>query len=264
MDPIHQQEQEHLSHVYQKLVEIREDLDTTLNTTQKDAARDLRQMSEEIRPDFGGADETIETLAAIETLNSVIDTYNQYHDFTVEKLGRVEILLRQPYFAKVTLKMRPGRPSRDVYIGAAGITDKDRTPLIVDWRSPVAETYYNQEMGTTSYQVDGKKRTVELELRRQFDITRDKLNLYFDTTVAIEDSLLLAALKRQHTEKLQAITATIQREQNVVVRHEDVPVLLVNGIAGSGKNVRFAAAYCVPSLPAAHHTYRRSGVPVHS
>ena len=105
--------------------------------------------------------------------------------------------------------MRPGRPSRDVYIGAAGITDKDRTPLIVDWRSPVAETYYNQEMGTTSYQVDGKKRTVELELRRQFDITRDKLNLYFDTTVAIEDSLLLAALKRQHTEKLQAITATI-------------------------------------------------------
>ena len=99
MDPIHQQEQEHLSHVYQKLVEIRGDLDTTLNTTQKDAARDLRQMSEEIRPDFGGADETIETLAAIETLNSVIDTYNQYHDFTVEKLGRVEILLRQPYFA---------------------------------------------------------------------------------------------------------------------------------------------------------------------
>ncbi len=101
-----------------------------------------------------------------EFLNSVIDTYNQYHDFTVEKLGRVEMLLRQPYFAKVRLKMRPGRPSRDVYIGAAGITDEDRNPLIVDWRSPVAETYYNQEMGQTSYEVDGKKRTVELELRQ--------------------------------------------------------------------------------------------------
>ena len=59
--------------------------------------------------------------------------------------------------------------------------------------------------------------------------------MYFDTTVAIEDSLLLNALRRQHTEKLQAITATIQREQNEVVRHADVPVLLVNGIAGSGK-----------------------------
>lgn len=235
MDEIHAQEQAHLSEIYAMLVKIRTDLETTLNTTQKDAARDLRQMSEEIRPDFGGADETIETLAAIETLNSVIDTYNQYHDFTVEKLGRVEMLLRQPYFAKVRLKMRPGRPSRDVYIGAAGITDEDRNPLIVDWRSPVAETYYNQEMGQTSYEVDGKKRTVELELRRQFDIVRDTLNMYFDTTVAIEDSLLLSALRRHHTEKLQAITATIQREQNTVVRHADVPVLLVNGIAGSGK-----------------------------
>ena len=59
--------------------------------------------------------------------------------------------------------------------------------------------------------------------------------MYFDTTIAIQDSLLLSALKKHHTEKLQAITATIQREQNEVVRHEDVPVLLVNGIAGSGK-----------------------------
>ena len=71
MDPIHQQEQEHLSHVYQKLVEIREDLDTTLNTTQKDAARDLRQMSEEIRPDFGGADER-STALLIRTTNTTI------------------------------------------------------------------------------------------------------------------------------------------------------------------------------------------------
>ena len=192
-------------------------------------------MADEVRIDFGGADETIETLAAIETLNSVIDTYNQYHDFSVEKLGRVSLLLRQPYFAKVRLKMRPGRPARDVYIGAAGVTDEHKAPLIVDWRAPIAETYYNQENGETSYEVDGRRRTVILELRRQFDITRDRLNMYFDTTVAIEDSLLLNALRRQHTEKLQAITATIQREQNEVVRHADVPVLLVNGIAGSGK-----------------------------
>ena len=145
------------------------------------------------------------------------------------------LLLMQPYFAKVTLEMRPGRPPRDVYIGAAGMTDERSRPLVVDWRSPVAETYYNQEMGPTSYQVDGKTRTVNLKLRRQFDIVRDQLNMYFDTTIAIQDSLLLSALKKHHSEKLQAITATIQREQNEVVRHADVPVLLVNGIAGSGK-----------------------------
>ncbi|WP_322152178.1 HelD family protein [Paratractidigestivibacter sp.] len=234
-DPIFQQEQEHLSKLYAKLLQMRDAIGEDLETNHKGARQDLIDMSEEVRLDFGGADETIETLASIETLNSVIDAYNQYHDFNVDKLRRVVLLLMQPYFAKVRLQMRPGRPARDVYIGAAGMTDEHSIPLVVDWRSPVAETYYNQQMGETSYNVDGKKRTVNLELRRQFDIVRDKLNMYFDTTVAIEDSLLLGALKKHHSEKLQAITATIQREQNTIVRHEDVPTLLVNGIAGSGK-----------------------------
>lgn len=234
-DPVFAQEQAHLTELYAKLLQIRDDITAELGAKEAGARQDLIDMSEEVRLDFGGADETIETLAAIEGLNAVIDAYNQHHDFNVDKLRRVMLLLLQPYFAKVTLEMRPGRPPRDVYIGAAGMTDERSRPLVVDWRSPVAETYYNQEMGPTSYQVDGKTRTVNLTLRRQFDIVRDKLNMYFDTTVAIQDSLLLGALKKRHTEKLQAITATIQREQNEVVRHEDVPVLLVNGIAGSGK-----------------------------
>lgn len=234
-DPVFQQEQSHLTELYDKLLKMRDEISEDLESNHAGAKQDLIEMSEEVRLDFGGADETIETLAAIETLNSVIDAYNQYHDFNVDKLRRVMLLLMQPYFAKVTLEMRPGRPPRDVYIGAAGMTDERSRPLVVDWRSPVAETYYNQEMGPTSYVVDGRTRTVNLTLRRQFDIVRDQLNMYFDTTVAIQDSLLLSALKKHHSEKLQNITATIQREQNEVVRHDDVPVLLVNGIAGSGK-----------------------------
>ena len=236
-DPILAEEQAHLSQIYAKLLAIRDELTESLEHGHADAAQDLRDLSDEIRPDTSGIayDEVMETLAAIETLNAVIDAYNQYHDFSVDKLRRTLLLLRQPYFAKVRLRMSPDRPARDVYIGAAGMTDEHSRPLIVDWRNPVAETYYNQENGTTRYTVNGRVRTVELELRRQFDITRDKLNMYFDTTVAIEDSLLLGALKRHHSEKLKDITATIQREQNQVVRHADVPALLVNGIAGSGK-----------------------------
>ncbi|MGI6756038.1 MAG: HelD family protein [Atopobiaceae bacterium] len=234
-DQIFDEEQAHLHDIYQQIVEIRDELEENLKTKHAQAAQDLRDMSEEVKVNFSSWDETMETLAAIETLNSVIDVYNQVHDFDVERLRRTLVLLNQPYFAKVRLKMRPNRPARDIYIGTVGLTDKDSNPLIVDWRSPVAETYYNQETGPTSYLVDGKPRHVELELRRQFDIVANKLNSYFDTTVAIQDSLLLSTLKKQHTEKLKAITATIQREQNEVVRHKDVGALLVNGIAGSGK-----------------------------
>lgn len=234
-DPVFHEEQEHLLRTHERLQGIHDDVQRELETTHKYAAQDLRDMSEEVRLNFNSDDETMETLAAIETLNSVIDTYNQHHDFTLDRLRRSLLLLQQPYFAKVRLQMRPGRPARDVYIGTVGITDERQVPLVVDWRSPVAQTYYNQEVGPTSYEVDGRTRTVNLELRRQFDIVRDRLRSYFDTSVAIQDALLLGALRRHHSEKLQAITATIQREQNQVVRHDDVPVLLVDGIAGSGK-----------------------------
>lgn len=237
MDKTFEEEQRHLSEVYATILQLRDELTEELEVHQQQAAEDLERMSDELRPDTFGvdADEIMETLAAIETLNSVIDSYNQQRDYAKERMQRVLALLRQPYFAKVRLKFRPNLPAQDVYIGAVGLTDNNRMPLVVDWRSPIAETYYNQEMGRTTYKVDGRTKNVDLELRRQFDIVRDELRMYFDTTVAIEDSLLLGALKRHHTEKLQAITATIQREQNEVVRHEDVPVLLVNGIAGSGK-----------------------------
>ena len=239
-DPIFQQEQAHLTELYAKLTQIRDDISAELERTHATSVRDLLEMSEEVNVDVldlddPNYDDLAEAAASIEALNSIIDAYNQFHDVNTDKLRRVMLLLLQPYFAKVTLEMRPGRPPRDVYIGAAGMTDERSRPLVVDWRSPVAETYYNQQMGPTSFEVDGRTRNVNLTLRRQFDIVRDRLNMYFDTTVAIQDSLLLGALKKHHTEKLQAITATIQREQNEVVRHEDVPALLVNGIAGSGK-----------------------------
>ena len=76
-DPIFQEEQEHLLEVYAQLVAIRDELTYTLEVSHRQAAQDLRDMSEEVTRDFGGVDETMETLAAIETLNSVIDAYNQ-------------------------------------------------------------------------------------------------------------------------------------------------------------------------------------------
>lgn len=234
-DPIFVEEQGHLDATFAKLTQIRDDLTEALNVRHKNAAQDLKDMSEEVTRDFSGADETMETLAAIETLNAVIDSYNQAHDIDAERLSKVLLLLHQPYFAKVRLTYPKTHKTKDVYIGTVGITDNHYKPLVIDWRAPIAQTYYNQQMGPCSYEVDGRTIQVDLKLRRQFDITENRLNNYFDTSVAIQDSLLLQALRHNHSTKLQAITATIQREQNQVVRHEDVPVLLVNGIAGSGK-----------------------------
>lgn len=234
-DPTFVTEQNHLTHMYQLLSTEYDELEQQMKRAHTQATEDLANMASEVRQNFGSDDEAMETYAAIETLNAVIDAYNQKHDFDADRLKRLAILLLQPYFAKVVLQMRPHAPAREVYIGSVGITDKNNIPLIVDWRSPVAQTYYNQEMGKTSYEVNGKRREVELKLRRQYDIVRDRLKAYFDSEIAIEDALLLRALSEHHSEKLKAITATIQREQNEIIRMEDTQATLIEGIAGSGK-----------------------------
>ena len=234
VDPIFEEEQQHLSWAYGKLAEIEHNVRAEIERTLADALADKEDMFDEMTRDFA-RDIQLETLAELEAMNRIIESYNLTADINEEKLRRAQMLMRRPYFAKVRLQFPHADEPKDIYIGAAGMTDEKRRHFIVDWRSPVAEVYYNQANGATSYEANGRTIEVDLQLRRQFDIERDRLNSYFDTTVAIEDPLLLASLAKRRTAQLQAITTTIQKEQNRVIRHADVPALLVHGIAGSGK-----------------------------
>ena len=228
-------EQDHLAHVWHELSRMQELLAEKLAALAADAAADKDSMAEELTYNGTSFDEMLETYAAYAAANKVIEGYNMAADTTSRKLSDVTLLLRQPYFAKVRVRYPERDEVRDLYIGAAGATDDAFKRLVVDWRSPVAEVYYNQANGRTSYEANGRTIEVDLELRRQFDISQDELKAYFDTTVAIEDPLLLQSLSETRTDKMKAITTTIQREQNAVIRHEDVPALLVSGVAGSGK-----------------------------
>ena len=234
VDPIFEAEQQHLTNTYAKLQRIESEVREQLESDLEEALEGKEDLFEAMSLNQD-ADIALETLAELEAVNRIIEGYNISADINTEKLRRVQLLLHSPYFAKVRLKFAHADEPKDIYIGAAGMTDDDRRHFIVDWRSPVAEVYYNQANGETSYEANGRTIEVDLQLRRQFDIRRDQLRAYFDTTVAIEDPLLLASLSKRRTAQLSAITTTIQKEQNQVIRHEDVPVLLVRGIAGSGK-----------------------------
>ncbi|MDO4290955.1 MAG: AAA family ATPase [Eggerthellaceae bacterium] len=234
-DPIFAAEQEHLAHTYDTLVRMAGALVEKMERTEREAAADKQSMAEELTMNFATYADAMETHADLNAINRVIDAYNVTQSLDAERLANIRTLLKQPYFAKIELGYKPGEPPRAFYIGAAGLSDDNCRRMVVDWRSPVAEVYYNQESGPTSYTANGRVINVDMKLRRQFDIAGRTLNAYFDTTVAIQDALLLASLSQRRSARMQAITATIQREQNLVVRHADVPVLLVSGIAGSGK-----------------------------
>ena len=234
-DPVFIAEQEHLSKTYQTLVSMQKSIVARMEKTAATAENYKRTMADEATSNFASEGEAQETYIEYANLNSVIDTLNQSQQVDAEKLSNIELLKPQPYFAKVSLQFKPNTNPKDIYIGNAGISDDSYHRLIVDWRSPVAEVYYNQSNGPTSYEANGRTIKCDLKLRRQFDLSENTLNAYFDTTVAIQDELLLRSLSQQRTSQMSAITTTIQKEQNEVIRHEDVPALLVNGIAGSGK-----------------------------
>lgn len=234
-DAIFTAEQAHLSQVHAQLRNQEAQLTEELRVISEEAAKDIASMRGELFLGMADDSQKLETLAEYELLNHVIDGYNVSADSARENLRRTQVLLENPYFAKVSLRFKPGAAPRDIYIGTCGATDKDGRHYIVDWRSPVAEVYYNQANGPTSYEANGRTITCDLLVRRQFECRRDVLKSCFDTTVAIQDQLLLDSLAKRRSDKMTDITSTIQREQNQVIRHADVPVLLVNGIAGSGK-----------------------------
>ena len=233
-EQIFAEEQAHLTQTYEKLQEIGAKTRSKLDARVREAIASNSDMQDELAIDLTG-EVNLETYVEYEALNKIIDEYNLANEMDAETLRRVQVLLRAPYFAKITVQIGKNPKARDIYLGTAGMMDEKCKNFIVDWRSPVAEVYYNQSTGKTTYKVDNRTITANLKLRRQFDITQDKLNAYFDTTVAIEDPLLLKTLSSAKGNVMHDITATIQKEQNAVIRHEDVPVLLVNGIAGSGK-----------------------------
>ena len=234
-DKIFAEEQAHLSKVYGQLQELERTASERLEANLAEIREYKSNMREEIAPDFEGDDLSMETYANVAAANSVIESFNLANDADVETINRLRLLLKKPYFAHIRLQIAGKPTARDIYLGSTGMADELHRRIVVDWRSPVAEAYYNQDMGKTSYWANGREIKADLQLRRQFDIERDMLKCYFDTSVAIEDPLLLASLTSQRSSQLQAITATIQKEQNAVIRHENVPAMLVRGVAGSGK-----------------------------
>ena len=232
---IFDEEQAHLSVTHGKLRAMKAALEEKIDAISEKAAKEKQDIRSNLSLNFDSDTDSMETYIEFEAMSHSIDQYNIEQDAAQEKLGRVKRLLKAPYFARVKLQFDPEEEPEDYYIGSAGISENAYEHLVIDWRSPIAETYYNQQNGKTFYVVNGNRVDVDLQLRRQYNLEEDRLYSFFDTQIAIEDPMLLQSLASRRTDKMKAITATIQKEQNAVIRSEDVPVLLVNGIAGSGK-----------------------------
>lgn len=169
----------------------------------------------------------------------------QLHQIAAKNVENLKKIEGSPYFGRIDFQERSRDETEKIYIGKFGLMDKERDiPVVVDWRAAIADVYYSGLSKEVSYRAPyGEVRGI-MHLKRRYEIHEGQLEQIFDEKVSeeiIEESLkgkgdfLTEALNKTAQGRLKEIVATIQDQQNRIIRSEMIKPLVVQGVAGSGK-----------------------------
>jgi DNA helicase II / ATP-dependent DNA helicase PcrA len=177
-----------------------------------------------------------------------LETTQMLYEITHKNLKNYVEAIPQAYFARVDFR-EYRKEKESFYIGKFGLGDsKTGDEIIIDWRAPIADLYYSGTQGEAYYKAPVGFINGELSLKRKFLVKNGNLEDAFDEGIneiilnskaeegtALIDEFLKLSLEESISSKLKEVVATIQREQNEIIRAEKNGALIVQGSAGSGK-----------------------------
>ncbi len=221
-----QEEREYLEEIKEKLTLALKRIDDAV----KQFSDELRQKKEYIHEHQSGMDEA-DMVAAGQSINRMAFT----GEAAVARKRKLIKLGQSPYFGRIDF-VTPDDKRSPVYIGIYSFADeRQRTNLIYDWRAPISSLFYDFELGEASYLTPSGKIGGNIALKRQYKIRDGRMEFMIENDVNIHDDVLQRELARSSDDKMKNIVATIQRDQNAVIRNEDARVMVIQGVAGSGK-----------------------------
>lgn len=167
---------------------------------------------------------------------SMIDNIQVLYERAQREAARAEKARSKPFFGRIDLIDEGHGGEETIYIGKVGI-NRDITHIeVVDWRAPISNSYYESHLGKITYSVPNERDfEIDLKKKRTYEIKDDKLASFFDTDVVANDELLNKYLSQNKKAVLGEIIATIQKEQNDIIRQSPYKSMIVQGAAGSGK-----------------------------
>lgn len=191
---------------------------------------------EDVTVNMDEPDDVIETQAGIKQQAEFLQERERSHRQLFNELKKLDRLRRSPYFGRIDFQ-ESGEPKPEpIYIGIASLMDEAQENfLIYDWRAPISSMYYDYTTGPAAYDTMEGRIEGEISLKRQFIIQRGEITGQFDTSLTIGDHILQAVLGGKSSAQMKNIVATIQREQNQIIRNQKSQTLIVQGAAGSGK-----------------------------
>ena len=155
----------------------------------------------------------------------------------INKRKRLTKILAIPYFGRIDfLEKKENSKVMPTYIGIHTFYDPEsRATLIHDWRAPVSSMFYDHELGEAGYRSPSGEIKGVISLKRQYRIRGGKMEFMIESALTVHDDILQKELSSNADDKMKNIVATIQREQNQIIRNEDIRTLIIQGVAGSGK-----------------------------
>ncbi len=170
------------------------------------------------------------------SLRTSIDLSVKTAEHAVKRRARIERLLDSPYFGRVDFREDGAAEPAPLYIGMHGFTDPDTNEIVVhEWRAPVSGLFYDFESGPAFFEAPAGTTGGEITGKRQYKIRGGHLEYMLESSLNINDDVLQRELSQTADDRMKNIVATIQREQNAVIRNETAQVLILQGVAGSGK-----------------------------
>ncbi len=225
----HKEELEHLDQIKGKLTDAIDDLNKTLGDMQSEIVKMKKYFWENTSEfdEFGYEQYTNREMIQSE-LNSAEER--------LHKRQLYEKMLLSPYFARIDFCYEGEARPDAFYIGIASfLPKKSYLPLIFDWRAPVSGLYYDFDRGPAAYKSPQGEMRGEITRKMQYKITNGEMEYFFENDIKIDDDILQRELGKNANAHLKNIVATIQKEQNAIIRNESDRILVVQGSAGSGK-----------------------------
>jgi DNA helicase-2/ATP-dependent DNA helicase PcrA len=224
MNATEQAEKEYLEEIKEKLALAIKRGDDAV----KQSSAELRQKKQYIHEHQSGMDEA-DMVAADQSINRMAFT----GEAAVNRKWKLLKLRQSPYFGRIDFSPQ-GKGKLPVYIGVYSFLD-ERQNVIYDWRAPISSMFYDFELGEAFYTTPSGTIQGTIELKRQYKIRDGQLEVVLENDVNIHDDVLQRELAKSSDDKMKNIVATIQRDQNAVIRNETAPVMVIQGVAGSGK-----------------------------
>jgi len=169
-------------------------------------------------------------------LRETIRNYSSVGEHGQGTKKRLYKLKEIAYFGRMDFRAEEAQAERKIYVGVHNFQDPEtKEPLVYDWRAPISSMFYDYETGEAQYVVEEGPIRGEIALKRQFRIREGAIEYMIDTDVTIHDEVLQEELSRASSEKMKNIVATIQKQQNSIIRDEEARNLIIQGVAGSGK-----------------------------